>query len=73
MKPSTSRALAALQHGQWTSGNELARVCGWRFSARLFELRAAGYRIERRSSRTSAVDDYRLVVEPVHTEMGLAS
>lgn len=66
MKPSAARCLQRLRQagGSWVSGNELAEAVGWRYSARLYELRAEGFTIERRSSRNgSAVDDYR-IVEP---------
>jgi hypothetical protein len=59
--------LAYLQRhaGQWVAGMELmnAEVGGIRAGARVFELRRLGYTIERRSSRRSAVDEYRLVVD----------
>lgn len=74
MKPSTALCLAALRasHGAWISGNELAHASGWRFSARVYELRAEGYVIERRSSRNGwAVDEYRLV-ESEQLRLGVA-
>lgn len=63
LKPTAARCLARLRHanGAWVPGRELAEVSGYRFGGRIFELRAAGFVIERRSSRTSAVDEYRIV------------
>jgi len=67
MKPSTTRALHLLRsvNGGWLSGNRLAEVAGYRFGARLEELRRLyGVTIERRSSPNgSAVDEYRIPVE----------
>jgi hypothetical protein len=75
MKPSTERCLARLRaaEGAWISGNALADAVGWRYGARLYELRAAGFVIERRSSKRSAVDEYRIVEHPVQLELGVAS
>jgi hypothetical protein len=53
---------------EWTSGNTLvAAGAGWRFSARIYELRQAGHVIEERPdpSGRSAVHEYRLVVADV--------
>lgn len=73
MKPSTTRCLMALlSAGGWISGNALADAVGWRYSARIYELRAEGYTIERRSARNgSAVDEYRIVQGPVQMAAGL--
>ena len=77
MKPSCQRVLEALKaaHGEWVWGVTLAQpgVGGLRFGGRIHELRAMGYTIERRSSKRSAVDEYRLVEQPVQQTMGLAS
>lgn len=76
MKPSTRRALALLTSadGAWLSGNRLFEVSGTRYGARLFELRAMGYVIEKRPAPNgSHVPEYRLVPEPVQQTMGLAS
>ena len=64
MKPTAKRALALLRSvdGAWISGNRLAEVAGYRFGGRLYELRAMGHVIERRSAPNgNAVDEYRLV------------
>jgi biotin operon repressor len=64
MKPSARRVLDCLRaaDGAWISGNRIvADGGGWRYSARIHELRAAGYDIERRSVRGSSVDEYKLV------------
>ena len=51
---------------EWTSGLMLVEAgAGWRYSARIHELRQAGHVIERRRSLGSAVWDYRLVIEDV--------
>ena len=53
---------------EWISGNDLvAAGVGWRYSARLYELRQAGHVIEERpdpEGRTS-VHQYRLVIPDV--------
>lgn len=51
----------------WVSGNLLVEAgSGWRYSARIYELRKAGHVIEERPSKVSAVHDYRLVLgEPL--------
>ena len=41
--------LALLSDGRWHSARELTEVAGWRYSARLHELREEGYRIERQT------------------------
>lgn len=65
MKPSCKRVLDELRlyAGGWVRGTELAAVGGFRFGARIHELRQMGYHIEARSDPTSAVDMYRLVPE----------
>jgi biotin operon repressor len=52
---------------EWVSGNTLvAAGAGYRFSARIYELRKAGHVIEeRKSTGRSAVHEYRLVVADV--------
>jgi hypothetical protein len=53
---------------EWISGNTLvAAGAGYRFSARIYELRKAGHVIEERPdpSGRSAVHEYRLVIEDV--------
>lgn len=69
MKPSAKGALSLLlaAEGGWISGNRIAEVAGYRFGGRLHELRHLyGYNIERRPAPNgSAVDEYRLIAEPV--------
>jgi biotin operon repressor len=57
------RVLLRLRYadGGWLSGIALADVGGYRFGARIHELRQDGYVIERRTDPHSAVDQYRLV------------
>ena len=67
------RALDALRVGTmrndgWVSGNFLAIHAGYRFGARIHELRTDGYVIERSTDPRSAVDQYRLV-ESVQLEL----
>jgi hypothetical protein len=53
---------------EWISGNTLvAAGAGYRFSARIYELRQAGHRIEERPDPTGAskVHEYRLLIEDV--------
>jgi hypothetical protein len=53
---------------EWISGNTLvAAGAGYRFSARIYELRQAGHRIEERPDPTGAskVHEYRLIIEDV--------
>jgi hypothetical protein len=51
---------------EWTSGNTLvAAGAGYRFGARIHELRKAGHVIEERKAKDSAVSEYRLVIEDV--------
>jgi hypothetical protein len=51
---------------EWVSGMTLVNLgAGWRYSARIHELRQAGHVIERRRSVGSAVWEYRLVIEDV--------
>jgi hypothetical protein len=53
---------------EWISGNTLvAAGAGYRFSARIYELRQAGHTIEERPDPTGAskVHEYRLVIEDV--------
>jgi hypothetical protein len=52
----------------YVSGNTLvAAGAGYRFSARIYELRQAGHRIEERPDPTGAskVHEYRLIIEDV--------
>lgn len=49
--------------GMWVSGKVLVEAgAGWRFGARIHELRQAGHRIERKADPDSAIDMYRLVI-----------
>ena len=53
---------------QWVSGKTLVDAgSGWRYSARIYELRKAGHRIEERPDpeHRSATHEYRLVVADV--------
>lgn len=71
MKPTCKRVLGRLRaaEGGWVRGLDLAApdVGGLRFGGRIHELRQMGYEIERRSdpSGKSAVDQYRLIEQPV--------
>jgi len=50
----------------WTPGQLLVEAGGgWRYSARIDQLRKAGHVIESRPSKVSAVYEYRLVIEDV--------
>jgi hypothetical protein len=78
MKPSTrliyDRLTAAHNDRDlgWVSGNDLAAVGSWRYGGRIHELRHQhGYTIDKRSVRGSAVDEYRLVPEPVQLELAV--
>jgi hypothetical protein len=62
MKPTTGRALTLLLSKEWVSGNELFLVAGSRYGARLDELKALGYRWDKRWVRGSRVPQYRLVL-----------
>jgi hypothetical protein len=52
---------------EWVSGNLLVEAgVGWRYAARIHELRAAGWKIESRPDPSgSAIHQYRLVLEDV--------
>ena len=51
---------------EWVNGNDLvAAGAGYRFGGRIHELRQAGHNIEQRASKSSAVHEYRLVIEDV--------
>ena len=52
---------------QWVPGMDLFNqyVGGSRGTSRIHELRREGYNIERRPSKSSAVHEYRLVIEDV--------
>ena len=70
------RVLAALmaRPNQWISGKALVEAGGgWRYGARVYELRQAGHVIEERPDpdKRSAVGQYRIViaVEPVQTSL----
>lgn len=75
MKPSCARVLARLRaaDGQWVPGVALAMpdTGGLRFGGRIHELRQMGYRIERQSSKRSAVDEYRLIEQPEQLRIAL--
>lgn len=52
-----------LQNGNWVQGSELARRCGWRFGAAVYELRRVGCVIERRRYGDREWEwEYRMVV-----------
>jgi hypothetical protein len=58
--------------GGWVWGVTLADVGGYRFGARIYELRHEdGYVIERRTSPRSAVDQYRLVPQDEQLRIAL--
>ncbi len=77
MSPSTRRALELLRSvdGAWVSGNRIADVAGYRFGARLEELRRLeGITIERRRDPTGGpVSWYRIPVEDEQLTLGVAS
>ena len=51
---------------EWVSGSQLVEAgVGWRYSARLYELRKAGHVIEERPDPNSAIHQYRLVLPDV--------
>lgn len=75
MKPSCARVLARLRvaNGNWVPGMALAMpdTGGLRFGGRIHELRQMGFTIERRSSKRSAVDEYRLIEQPEQLRIAL--
>lgn len=75
MKPRTARLLTLLESGRWVCGDDLAlEGIGWRFGARIHELRQDGYMVESRPCKahphTSRVGAYRLETQPVQMAMG---
>lgn len=51
---------------EWVSGATLVEAgAGWRYAARIHELREAGHVIESRPDPASAVHQYRLVIPDV--------
>ncbi len=51
---------------EWVNGNDLvAAGAGYRFGARIHELREAGHLILEKRSKASAVHDYQLVITDV--------
>ena len=51
---------------EWVSGSALVEAgVGWRYSARLYELRQAGHVIEERPDPNSSIHQYRLVIPDV--------
>ena len=51
---------------EWVSGSKLVEAgVGWRYSARLYELRQAGHVIEERPDPNSSIHQYRLVIPDV--------
>ena len=77
MKPTCKRVLERLRAAEsgWVRGLDLSHpdVGGLRFGGRIHELRKMGYQIERRSdaSGKSAVDQYRLIIKPEQTTLGM--
>ena len=67
------RVLDLLDHarGEWVTGVALAGVGGYRFGARIHELRQDGWVIERRTDPRSAVDQYRLVPQDEQLRIAL--
>ena len=68
------RVLAALMAhpNQWVSGRDLVDAGGgWRYGARVYELRKQGHVIEERPEpdSESRVGQYRIVVEPEQTSL----
>lgn len=57
------RLALILQNGNWVHGSELARRCGWRFGAAVYELRRVGCVIEKRRYGDREWEwEYRMVV-----------
>ena len=63
MKPSTREALTLLLSKEWVSGNELFKVAGTRYGARLDELKPLGWRWEKRWIKGRRVPMYRIYRE----------
>ena len=60
MKPATRAALSLLLSKEWVSGNELADVAGYRYPARLGELKPLGFSWDKKYLRGRSVPIYRI-------------
>ncbi len=57
------RILDLLADGQWHDTVELHAIC-WRYGARLWELRRAGYVFEKRRTADPRIEEWRLLGRP---------
>jgi len=60
------RILDLLSDGQWHDTVELHAIC-WRYGARLWELRQAGYALEKRRTADPRIEEWRLAGAPAET------
>lgn len=57
------RILELLSDGEWHDTVELHEIC-WRYGARLWELRRAGYALEKRRTADPRIEEWRLAATP---------
>ena len=62
LKGAADRLLELLSDGQWHGQEDLVRVAGYRYGARLFDLRKRGHRVERQRLGTRR-HFYRLITD----------
>ena len=58
--PRWQRLLTLMEHGGWVSFREMEQVAGWRFGARLDDLKKKGWLHEHRARGTEGELEYRL-------------
>jgi hypothetical protein len=66
------RILDLLSDGQWHDTVELHAIC-WRYGARLWDLRQAGYLLEKRQTADAHIEEWRLVGAPAETAARMAA
>ena len=66
------RILDLLSDGQWHDTVELHAIC-WRYGARLWDLRQAGYSLDKRQTANPHIEEWRLVGAPAETAAGMGA
>ena len=59
--PRWQRLLSLMQHGGWVSMRDMAHVAGYRYGARLDDLKKMGWTHEHRARGTEGEIEYRLI------------
>ena len=60
MKTQTEKIISLFKKRKWVPVQKLHEIC-WRYGARIYDLKKAGYRFEKRRQKDSVLEEWHLI------------